>query len=95
MSGSMRELSLENNHDMTGMVHGSSDWHAKQAPTSSSLFLLGLAHTGTMPVMMFVLLLEGKANMKGCGTLSLPSRADIDSAPVMITDRLSSIKLWT
>ena len=89
MSGSMRELSLENNGDMTGMIHDISDRHSKAGP---NLFLLDLAHTGTMPVMMLVLLIEGKVNMEGCeGTLSLPSRADIDSAPKMVTERLTAI----
>ena len=41
--------------------------------------------------MMFVLLVEGKANMKGCGTLSLPSNADMTNAPITVTSRLTSI----
>ena len=41
---------------------------------------------------IIVLVLEGKANMMGCGTLSLPSRGDIDDAPTAVTDRLTTIK---
>ena len=42
-------------------------------------------------MILLVLLLEGNANMMGCGALSLPSRDDINSAPVTVTDRLTKI----
>ena len=45
-----------------------------------------------MPVLVFVLLLEGKANLKGCGTLTCSSDDDIAHAPTLLTDRLKAIK---
>ena len=45
-----------------------------------------------MPVLVFVLLLEGKANLKGCGTLTLPSDESIESAPADVKARFFALK---
>ena len=45
-----------------------------------------------MPPHIFVLLLEGKANLKGCGTLHLPSSDALQQAPPEVVDRLDAIK---
>ena len=39
-----------------------------------------------------MLLLEGKANLKGCGTLNLPSGDAISQASSDVIDRLHAIK---
>ena len=38
-----------------------------------------------------MLLLEGKANFKGCGTLNLPSSVSIQQAPPDVVKRLHAI----
>ena len=50
-------------------------------------------HTGDkLPPALFTSLLEGNANVQGCGPLTLPSGADLDGVPQKIKDRLNAIK---
>ena len=49
-------------------------------------------HTGgKLPLELFPPFLQGNANMQGCGPTTLPTGADLDSAPTKIKDRLNSI----
>ena len=45
-----------------------------------------------MSPLVFVLLLEGKANLKGCGTLELPSSDAMNQSSPDVIDRLHAIK---
>ena len=45
-----------------------------------------------MSPLVFVLLLEGKANLKGCDTLELPSSDAMNQASPDVIDRLHAIK---
>ena len=45
-----------------------------------------------MPPHLFVLLLEGKADFKGCGSLHVPSSDALQQAPPEVVDRLHAIK---
>ena len=45
-----------------------------------------------MSPLVFVLLLEGKANLKYCDTLELPSRSAMNQASPDVIDRLHAIK---
>ena len=45
-----------------------------------------------MPIICFLLLLEGKADFKGCGTLLLPSHKAFEQASSDVMERLSAIK---
>ena len=42
-------------------------------------------------MVLFTCLLEGNANMHGCGSLTLPSGAELNGAPQKIKDRLHAI----
>ena len=42
-------------------------------------------------MVLFTCLLEGNANVHGCGSLTLPSGTDLDGAPQEIKDRLNAI----
>ena len=46
----------------------------------------------SVTVESFALLLEGKANLQGCGTVRMPSSEAINQAPAMIQERLLAIK---
>ena len=45
-----------------------------------------------MPPHIFVLLLEGKANFKGCGTVIMPSAEAMAQASPDVIDRFQAIK---
>ena len=51
-----------------------------------------ITNAGEMPIICFLLLLEGKADFKGCGTLLLPSHKAFEQASSDVTERLSAIK---
>ena len=42
--------------------------------------------------LIFVLLLEGKASLKGCGTITMPSGETMKQAPPDVLDRFQAIK---
>ena len=48
---------------------------------------------GEMSPLVFVLILEGKANLKGCDTLELPSSDAMNQASPDVIDRLHAIKV--
>ena len=45
-----------------------------------------------MSPLIFVLLLEGKANLKGCGTVTMPSAEDMAQAPADVIERFQTVK---
>ena len=49
-------------------------------------------YLGPMSMWIFVLLLEGKANFKGTGTITLPSVDNIKQAPVDLKERFDAIE---
>ena len=56
----------------------------------------GISHstspTGGLSVRLFVLLLEGKANFEGTGTITMPSADAIEHAPADLKQRLLAIE---
>jgi len=50
-------------------------------------------YVGFMPPHIFVLLLEGKANLKGCGTVTMPSAEAMAQASPDIIDRFQAIEM--
>ena len=46
-----------------------------------------------MPPHIFVLLLEGKTNFKGCGTVTMPSAEAIAQASPDVVDRFQAIEM--
>ena len=66
--------------------------HARLSPTPDpSLSQLPGPHLGLMSIWMFVLLLEGKANFRGTGTITAPSPDAIKQAPADLKERLDAI----
>ena len=49
-------------------------------------------YVGVMPPLVFVLLLEGKANLKNCGTVTMPSAEAMAQASPDIIKRFQAIK---
>ena len=47
---------------------------------------------GDLPVRLLVLLLEGKANFKGTGTITLPTADVIEPAPADLKERINAIE---
>ena len=45
-----------------------------------------------MSPLVFVLVLEGKANLRGCEGIELPSRDAMNKAPSDVIDRLNAIE---
>ena len=67
--------------------------HAQLLPTPDpSLSQLPGPYLGPMPMRMFVLLLEGKANFRGTGTITAPSPDAIKQAPADLKERLDAIE---
>ena len=54
--------------------------------------LLPILYVGVMPPHVFVLLLEGKANFRGCGIVTMPSADAMAQAPPDIINRFQAIK---
>ena len=48
--------------------------------------------TGEVPLLFFALLLEGRANLKGCGTLTLPSAEAIAQADPTVVERIQAVR---
>ena len=49
-------------------------------------------YVGVMPPLVFVLLLEGKANLKNCGTVTMPSAEAMAQASPDVIDRFQAIE---
>ena len=45
---------------------------------------------GKLPLGIFASLVQGNANMQGCGPITLPSGAELDGAPQKIKDRINA-----
>ena len=58
-----------------------------------SLSQLPGPYLGPMSMWIFVLLLEGKANFKGTGTITAPSLDAIKQAPADLKERLDAIEV--
>ena len=50
-------------------------------------------YVGVMPPLVFLLLLEGKANLKNCGTVTMPSAEAMAQASPDIIDRFQAIEM--
>ena len=50
-------------------------------------------YVGVMPPLVFVLLLEGKANLNNCGTVTMPSAEAMAQASPDIIDRFQAIEM--
>ena len=49
-------------------------------------------HTdGKIPLVLLLHVLEGNANVQGCGPFTLPSGADLDGAPQKIKDHINAL----
>ena len=48
--------------------------------------------SGVIPPLIFVLLLEGKANLSGCGKVTMPSSEMMAQAPPEVIKRCESVK---
>ena len=48
--------------------------------------------SGVMPPLIFVLLLEGKANLRDCGEVTMPSSEMMAQAPPDVIKRIESVE---
>ena len=63
------------------------------SPTLTHLSLKGCSGvTGELTSLILTLLLEGRADLAGCGTISLPNQTQLAQTQPELVDRLSSIK---
>ena len=78
---------MEPTHSLHAHLACSSDKDYKFfAPNPFHRFL------GQMSPLIFVLLLEGKANLQGCGSLELPSSDAMKQASPKVIDRLHELE---
>ena len=61
-------------------------------PTTTRFDIPHSRTLGVVPPVLFVLLLEGKANLKGCGTVTMPSAEAMAQASPDVIARFQAIK---